>query len=1319
MRLVEFLYARILLVLLVWFVSAPICAKHYLYKQILLNTGLPTTLTCISSDTKGFVWTGTKFGLGRFDGHEQKRYLHQHGDSTTLPGNYIYQIFEDSCHHLWVLTDMGVARYNYRNNNFMSIKDEHGQVCVAYSICQWDKLLLLGGTNKIYAYDIQTGKLNVFCELKHKRNFEIIRLAISKNSNLLCCSRWEGIYAINLQTKRNNAEPFGCGKEISDMFIDSQERIWIAPYNQGVRCFSPEGKEMVSYTTRNSELSSDIVLCITEKEGKIWIGTDGGGINILDVENNLFSHLRHVPGDKQYSLPTNSINCIYRDYYGNIWMGGVYNGLINMREVSMKTYSDAPFGYPLGLSHNIVISLYQESPERIWIGTDGGGINSFHPETETFTHYPATREDKITSICGFIPGKLLVSAFAEGVFIFDIATGTMTPFCVVDEATTQTISQHGYSVYLHQNTPNTVLILSNHVYIYNLSDRSFQIAEEDKNEPIMWGTLQAIVSEEGRTYLFDSKRIYVMNHETLQLTSLFTSSKEVIINSVAYDKRGTFWIGTSQGLECFSAITKESVSVQTNLFTDVSLVVCPNSNEVWIGAENMLFSYSPRKERFTIYGESDGVMPNEYIPRSQLVIDGQGIYMGGVEGLLFIADGQKDDEIRRPEIQLSDIILNGKSINNLLEKNQDALSVDRNSNLVIQIMTKEEDIFRRRLYRYRVKGLDNSYTETYQPELIMHTQLPGTYQIMVSCTAKDGSWIPDIQILTLTILPPWYQTWWFVLICFVGGIALVVGAFRKALRRKERELKWAMKEHEQQVYEEKVRFLINISHELRTPLTLIYAPLKRMLKTIGPGNEQYLPLKAIYRQSQRMKALINMVLDVRKMEVGESKLHMQSCLFNTWIEQVSQDFANEGEAEQVHIRFQLDPRIREVCFDMSKCEIVLSNLLINALKHSPQNTTITISSELKANGDEVRVSISDQGCGLNQVNMGKLFTRFYQGEGEQNGTGIGLSYSKILVEQHGGKIGAYNNQGAGATFYFDLPVRHTETEIVSQPKAYLNELIDDEGIEAFASSGEQFDTSAYKILVVDDHPEMTDFLKKVLEGYFKQVLTAADGEQALNVTREQMPDIIVSDVMMPRVNGYQLCQRIKEDISISHIPVILLTARDDEQSRQEGYKNGADAYLIKPFEEETLLELIRNRLKNREEIRERYMRVGPVPIPEETTFSSADEAFLSKLNKVIADNLDNCNFDIATICKEVHMSRASLYNKMKALTDISANEYINKFRMEKAIRLIKTTDMSFTEIAEKVGFATSSYFSTAFKQYTGETPTQYKKRIRQAEVTAG
>ena len=517
-----------------------------------------------------------------------------------------------------------------------------------------------------------------------------------------------------------------------------------------------------------------------------------------------------------------------------------------------------------------------------------------------------------------------------------------------------------------------------------------------------------------------------------------------------------------------------------------------------------------------------------------------------------------------------------------------------------------------------------------------------------------------------------------------------------------------MKEHEKQMYEEKVRFLINISHELRTPLTLIHAPLNRILKSLAPTDSNYVPLKGIYRQSQRMRDLLNMVLDLRKMEVGVSKLQVYPQQLNDWVLEVSADFISEGEARNVHIRYQLDEQITVVSFDREKCEIILTNLLINALKHSPEGGEILIQTELLPDEQSVRVSVADQGCGLKQVNIHKLFTRFYQGSGERNGTGIGLSYSKILAELHGGSIGARDNDTAGATFFFELPLQVVSEEIICQPKAYLNELITDDNEEKNTETN-TFQTKDYSLLVVDDNQDLIDFLRDTMKAHFKQVYTAADGVEALEIVRKYQPDIVVSDVMMPRMNGYELCKQIKENIDISHIPVILLTARDDEQSQLHGYKIGADGYLTKPFEEEMLLELIRSRLRNREQTKVRYLNAGLLPAPEESTFSQADETFLLKLNKVIAENLDSSVLDIAFLCKEMYMSRATLYNKLKALTDMGANDYINKFRLERAIQLITTTDLNFTEIAERTGFSTSRYFSTAFKQYTGETPTQYKE----------
>ena len=1285
--------ARLYIVLCIAFITQmagvlPLQAGHYYYKQISLKEGLPSTVRCILTDEQGFVWIGTRSGLGRFDGHELKKYIHHADDPHSLPHDLVLQIAEDEQYNIWILTDKGVARYQRQSDDFYLPTDEKGKNITAYSTCPTPEGLLFGAKNKIYFYSYRDGSFRLLQEFDQTpdfRNFNITILSLWDEETVLCCSRWQGLLLLNLKTGAYSRPPFDCGKEIMSMIIDSKNRIWIAPYNNGLYCFDRNGKQLASYTTRNSSLSNNVILSLAERENKLWIGTDGGGINILEPETGQLSLLEHIPGRDNYSLPANSILSLYNDRNNNIWAGSIRNGLISIREVSMVTYTDVVPGNDRGLSNNTILSLYQQSDDKIWIGTDGGGVNLFNPLTEKFTHYLSTWEDKVASICQFTPDKLLISLFSQGVFVFNPSTGEKQPFTIIDDETTTRLCNRGKAVNLYQNSPDNVLLLGDHVYQYDLNKRTFRIATEQEGQDII-GALLPITNHEDYTYLNDTKRIYQLDKRNNRLTSLFRCFNDTVINSVARDEYGDFWIGSNYGLIHYNPATKVRTPFTTTLFTEVTLIVCDQQGKVWFGTNDMLFAWLIKEKKFVLFGESDGAIQNEYLSKPRLLSSHGDVYMGGVKGLLHINSNLPPATSELPKLQLSDVIVNGESVNNELCGDPTGISVPWNSNISIRIMSKEEDIFRQKVYRYQIEGLNDQQIESYNPELVIRSLPPGDYQIMASCTAKDGSWIPSQQILELTVLPPWYRTWWFTLGCALLVTGMIVETFRRTLKRKEDKLKWAMKEHEQQVYEEKVRFLINISHELRTPLTLIHAPLSRILKSLSPADTQYLPLKAIYRQSQRMKNLINMV-----------------------IEHVSQDFVSEGEAKNIQIHYRLDPRIKIVSFDKDKCEIILSNLLINALKHSPQDTEITITSELLPEEKRVRISITDQGCGLQQVDTQKLFTRFYQGMGEQSGTGIGLSYSKILVELHGGSIGARDNSESGATFFFELPLKLESEEIICQPKAYLNELMsDDSGKQS--QEEDNFATAPYSILVVDDNPDLTDFLKKALGEYFKRILTASDGVEALQLIKSHTPDIIVSDVMMPRMNGYELCKNIKEDIAISHIPVILLTARDDKQSQMSGYKNGADAYLTKPFEVEMLMELIRNRLKNREHTKKRYLNAGLIPAPEESTFSQADETFLLKLNKIIQENLDSSRLDIPFICKEIGMSRASLYNKLKALTDMGANDYINKFRMEQAILLITGTEMSFTEIAEKVGFTTSRYFSTTFKQYTGETPTQYKEK---------
>ena len=544
-------------------------------------------------------------------------------------------------------------------------------------------------------------------------------------------------------------------------------------------------------------------------------------------------------------------------------------------------------------------------------------------------------------------------------------------------------------------------------------------------------------------------------------------------------------------------------------------------------------------------------------------------------------------------------------------------------------------------------------------------------------------------------------------------LCLVVLVIVAALRKKDRRIKWMLKEHEQKIYEEKVRFLINISHELRTPLTLIYAPLKKIIDSIQPTDRYFKQLNIAFHQAQRMKDLISMVLDARKMEMTMTHLNIQNYDLNNWIEDVSSNFV-DGDGRTGRIELQLDQNIGKVAFDKEKCMVILSNLLMNAIKHSPEDAKIIIRTEFTEDGKNIRISVSDQGIGLKNVDTEKLFVRFYQGNTEHEGTGIGLSYSKILVELHKGKIGAYNNPDKGATFYFELPKVQSISGEIPQNNNYLNELLSSQSSIEIAMPDKDKINSVnlkdYVILIVDDNSTLVDYLAEDLKEQFKRVLVAYDGEQAYKIACKEFPDIIVSDVMMPVMNGYELCKAVKENISVSHIPFILLTARNDDDSRKYGYMMGADSYLEKPFEMEELLAKIVNKLYNRIQTKLHYQQIGNnLSVTVDSDLTRKDTLFMEKLNQTIIENLDNTELDIPYICKQIGMSRASLYNKLKAITDMGANDYINKIRIEQAMKLIKESDLNFNEISDKVGFASARYFSTSFKQYTGLTPTQYKK----------
>ena len=1237
--------------------------NHYDFKLIGSQNGMPSIISCIYTEQKGFIWIGTPTGLIRFDGTELKKYTAQPDNENSLPNDSILQIIEDNQQTTWILTTTGIARYSLIHDNFF-IPKLNNQPIIAKSICKIADGLLFGGINKIYKYSYATNTISLIREFKTDEPFIIRSIQMWKPDTILCLSWQQGILQMNLKNFEITPFPFQYGNDNVGIIIDSQQRIWLSTYNNGVKCFSAQGKLIASYTTQNSRLSSDIVLCMTEFKQKIWMGTDGGGINILDPTTGNITVLEHISGDN-HSLPTNTILCLHSDSAGNIWAGSKREGVINIREVSMRTYTNVVLGHNKGLSQSTVLQLYQEpASEELWIAMDGG------------------------------------------IFIFDKKTGKKRPFAIMSPSLEHHIRYSGQPINLYRDTPNSILILSSPPYRYHTSTRQLTPVPCAKEVKIK-GLLSSIGYDSTAIYLNDPYNIYRLDRKK-DTVEIFASAPQGFFNAVSRDDKGVFWIAGTRGLYTYHPDTRKFERIPTTLFNEVNTVLCDNKGKVWIGAEQKLFIWLTDTKRFVWFGEADGISPNEYLAEPRLISPKGNIYMGGVKGLLCInADTQIEKSSDSPEIRLAELTINGE--NRMYQLNQDKISIPWNSkNIKIRVMTYGADILRLKVYHFQMGDLK---TEGYNPELMIPSLAPGSYPIMVSCNTQEGNETTPQFLFTLNVLPPWYRSWWFVSLCIIACIGIVVQIVFVLLRRKENKMKWMMKEHEQNVYEEKVRFLINISHELRTPLTLIYAPLSRILKTLPSTDAIYPPLKNIHKQAQRMKDLINMVLDVRKMEVGETKLKLQAYPFNSWIKEIGADFTDEGAAQEVQIDYQLDDSIKEVVFDKGMCTIVVTNLLTNALKHSPKNTTVTI--RTSKNDSYVRVSDLDQGEGMQEEDMEKVFIRFYQGKQEIGGSGVGLSYAKMLVELHKGKIGAMNNEAGGATFFFDLPLGLESGEVICQPKPYINELITpDVDHEINAPETLDFSTQNYTVLLVDDNHNLTDFLSKELKSLFKAIYIAHDGREAFEIAQKQVPDIIVSDVMMPVMNGYELCKAVKENIGISHILVILLTARNDEQSRLYGYKIGADAYLGKPFEIDTLVKIIQNRLYNREQTKEHYQHIGNFPQPLESTFSQADETFLLKFNKLISENISNPSLDIPFICREIGMSKTSLYNKLKAITDMGANDYINKFRLEQAITLIKTTDLTFTEISDQIGFTTLRYFSTAFKQYTGLTPTQYKNECR-------
>lgn len=1286
---------RIIIIFLIYLFpaghTAALAQAGYYFKQISLDDGLTqSTVRCMLNDQRGFIWIGTRSGLNRYDRYNLKSYFYKKNDPGSLPGNQINFLSEDRAGNIWVGTENGLAIYDPDTDKFKVIKFQNRSI-TPRSAVELPEGMLFGGAGTLYRYDFAKKQLQEIPTVTKEKSAETFtKMVVWQNEKVLLQTRRNGAWLFNTKDNSLNRATFIKDQELLGLHVNPAGHVWISPYGQGLKGYDKNGRMIRQYTSKNSGLNNDVVLDILEEDNKLWIATDGGGINILDLQTGNFSTLKQVPGSPG-SFPENSILTLYHDHEDNLWAGSIRGGLISIQEASMTTYRDVPLGGIHGLSHKTVLSVHEDKRGYLWLGTDGGGINRFDPEQGTFKHYLPTYGLKVASVTAFSDDELLLYLFNHGLHLFNKNTGTIRPLPGITTEQASYIRTSGISINVSRVSKDYIYLFADQIVRYHVPTGKIDPVPY-KATSNAYSSLLKVYSDEAHSYLFAPYGIFELNH----LQNKFSPVLELPgngdpITAVARDSRGIFWIGNRDGLMYYDQNNKVLKKINTSLFNEISTLVIDKQDRLWVAAQHMVFLYNARENKFVAFDESDGVLPNELFYKASIAAKNGNTYLGGVKGLLEIRKNTASNPTQTPVLKLMALEVNGVPL--IPEHNEATVSWNHTS-LLVTVMAREKDVFRKRMFRFKIAGLDSRVIETYDHALALGSLPVGNYEILVASNLKSGGWSKYSKVLQISVSPPWFQRPWFITLLLVAISATILILYKSAIAKREDKLRWDLKEHKQRTDEAKINFLIHISHELRTPLTLIYSPLRRLLSEKNLNGELARILEGIYRQAGNMRNIIDMVLDLQKIELAQEQLKLERHELNEWVLNIVENFSAELDQKGITLKYDLDHTITELVYDGKKCALVLTNLMANALKFSPPNSHLTVST--RHMDGTVRVSVIDQGIGLEHVEISQLFKQFYQGAHKESGSGIGLSYSKTLIEMHGGRICAENNPEKGATFYFELP-----GNLQAQPSPGRTDPSPVQLTSAFPTSG-------YTILIVEDEPELLLFLADSLRPLFSEIIQAADGLQAQALIEKRRPDIVLSDVMMPGIDGFELCRRLKEDIYVSHAPFVLLTTQNDAESRDLGYKLGADAYIAKPFDLDYLQTILANLLKNRELVKSRFKN-SMVSIPEkEGTFSSADESFIRKLNQLINENIESKDLHVDFLTDKMAMSRATLYNKLKNIADIGVNDYINKLRLERAAYLLSHTDKTIMDIADSLGFNNQRYFSTVFKQFYNCTPTAYR-----------
>ena len=1327
--------------------------EHYSGESGLSHIGLST----IMQDSRGFLWVGTYDGLNRFDGVNFRVFRNNPGDSTTLVHNRIHSIIESSDNLLWIGTEKGMCIYDPSYENFFipewaDLKLQKSRVLKLFKDSK-SRIWILTDNNNLYIVE-KEGESVHDISFQSSSGINIIFWDIEESQDgLFFLATNQGIKIINsdLEAVRNNL--------IEDFYrsieIQGDSLLWIGNPNELILASITRKNNNsidIKLIDRLDELKNILEIHV-DNHANIWVGSqiDGlyklckneeGGFSIINYKNN---------PEKLNTLSNDRVNCIFEDRQGIIWIGTSENG-INKYDPSFRGFhkwSRINSGR-YGLKSDYVLSFI-EYDDKILIGTRGKGVFSMNKKSMEFEK-PAYNLSPLNNISvssftidskgnlwigtwkglyRLLPGKKELEKI-EGinVVVYDISED--------DRGNIWIGTRQGLKM-LALNPDNSMRFLKEQV-LDNEADESRFIIRKLYNDPYdstLWvgtwhnGLIRLINPNNSNEQLEYQHYPYDPENEYAIKSEFVTSILRISINSI--------WIGTEGGGLAHGTLLDNGVNFRSFLESDglsnnvVKRILYDDNDNLWITTNNGLSKFSLSTKEFKSYNENDGLSSN-YFNNAGLKLADQTILFGGNKGItIFKPDEILSDTIppipefgsfqvsyhkNDPLEEVDGKVLLEKSISKTkhleLAFNQNTFSFEL---LGLQFTDPAKNHF-----KYKLHGFDQDWVYPREGEYFANyaNVKPGKYTFEFYAANSNGIWSREPKSLAIKVNPPFWFTWYAYM--FYSMVVILIFIYSLKLNKRIVTLKHnvAMEKLEaqknQELTEAKVTFFMNVSHEFKTPITLILGPLQLLLNHFSKDKIAKSYLKVIKNQANYLHNLLEQLVYFRKAESAILNLKCRHLDITGFIENLIETYQWQADEQRIELRFIHPGQKVFLWFDPKKMEKVLHNLISNALKYTYSGGQVKLILNYDEN-DDIIIKIKDNGKGISEDHINHIFDRFYQVDDTAGGYGIGLSLTKSLIDLHKGHISAKSTKGKGTEFTILL---NSGTDHLTEQQMITEDAIspDFSSVDALADtknisvSVKSPDTSQLNrkeiILIVEDNLRMLSFIETFLSRDYT-IMTAKNGREALELTDMNLPDLIISDVMMPEMDGITLLKKIKEDIITCHIPVILLTAKSDIQHRIEGLEHGADHYVSKPFDVNLLVAEVNSIIQNRNKIKERIKNNLPFDLTKEN-FHPLDIKLLENIKQIMTENYNNPDFDSNLFSKKMYMNRSQFFKKMKALTNQTPTEYIREYRMNKAVEFLVKDKTPISEVNYKVGISSRSYFNKCFKELYGTSPSEFLKK---------